>query len=87
MKNMTHDQQRFLTTRELAEHFRISVRSVHRWKNEGILPFYRIGPRMIRFDLDEGNQALGIEKEDTPYDSHSTGKSSFRRRRQHHHPV
>jgi excisionase family DNA binding protein len=36
-----------------AEHLGVSERSIRRWIAEGLLPAYRVGPTLIRLDLDD----------------------------------
>lgn len=38
---------------EGAERYGISTRSIYRYIAAGLLPAYRIGPRMLRIDLDD----------------------------------
>jgi excisionase family DNA binding protein len=47
--------------KELAKHFNVSPRTVQRWRNDRILPFYRIG-NVILFDLAEADRALAAFK-------------------------
>jgi len=39
------------TVKELSEELGISPRTVFAWKKERGLPFLRLGPRLIRFDI------------------------------------
>ena len=43
---------RFLTAKDIAERFQVSVRVVYLWVDQGQLPSIRIGPRLIRFTED-----------------------------------
>ena len=41
-----------LTRKEVADFLKMSVVSVNKYVREGRIPFYRIGPRSVRFDSD-----------------------------------
>lgn len=40
--------EKLLTIGEVAKHFRVSVRTVRYWTDQGLLPAYRLGPRCDR---------------------------------------
>lgn len=42
-----------ITFQEGAERADVTVRTLHNWANEGRLTKYRIGPRLVRIDLNE----------------------------------
>jgi len=44
--------QDLFNTNELADSLGISPRTVYAWRRERGLPFVRVGPRLIRFDVD-----------------------------------
>jgi excisionase family DNA binding protein len=44
--------------KELAKFLKCSVPTVSKWKNEGIIPYYEIGPRKIQFDSEKVLDAL-----------------------------
>jgi len=44
--------QDLFTTSELADLLGISPRTVYAWRKERGLPFFRVGPRLIRFNVD-----------------------------------
>ncbi|MFF7139576.1 helix-turn-helix domain-containing protein [Streptomyces sp. NPDC008196] len=50
MQTQTEIDGEWLTVREVAEHFRVSERTVNRWALSGLLRVRRIGPtgRLIR---------------------------------------
>jgi excisionase family DNA binding protein len=51
--------QRANATRgEAAAEFRVSTRTVDKWVAQKKIPFFRLSPRMVRFDLDEVAAAL-----------------------------
>lgn len=41
-----------ITTKELAKHLGVTEMTILRWRKKG-MPFKKIGPYMVRFDLDE----------------------------------
>ena len=47
-KTETNEQEEFLTVQEAAEFLKVSLVSIHNWKREKNLPFYRLG-RSVRF--------------------------------------
>ena len=50
--------RKFVSERQVADAYGISVRSVHRYINSGRLKAYRVGPKLIRLDADEVERAL-----------------------------
>jgi excisionase family DNA binding protein len=44
---------RYVTPDEAAAHLGISTRTVRRRIADGTIPAYRLGPRLLRIDLDE----------------------------------
>lgn len=51
-QNQKPDHKSFLTTRDVAERLQVSTRTIHNWKNCGMLPYLRISSSVIRFDPD-----------------------------------
>ncbi len=51
-------RRRFVSKKSLAQHFELSLRSVDRLLADGTIRGYRMGPRALRFDLDEVEQTL-----------------------------
>jgi len=49
--------ERWVGKKELAEHFRISVRTTNNWMKGGLLPYIRIG-RSVRFKLSEADETM-----------------------------
>ena len=43
---------------ELAQEQRVSIRTVDQWIADRKIPFRKLSPRMVRFDLDEVARAL-----------------------------
>ncbi|HEY5184938.1 MAG TPA: helix-turn-helix domain-containing protein [Actinomycetes bacterium] len=46
-------RNRFASLAEAADQARVSPRTVRRWVAAGLLPAYRLGPRVLRVDLDD----------------------------------
>lgn len=42
----------------VAEHYHVNENTVHNWIDTGLLTAYRVGPRLIRVDIDEADAAL-----------------------------
>lgn len=49
---------RWATKEEVAQHLRVSVKTVQRMTARGELTAHNIGPRLIRYDLTEIDQML-----------------------------
>jgi hypothetical protein len=47
------------TKRDVAREYRVSVRTVDQWLHDRKIPYLKISPRVIRFDLDAVERALG----------------------------
>jgi excisionase family DNA binding protein len=57
--NATNPQETFISAREIASRFGVSLRTVFRWKEDGLLIGHRIGGgRLVRYRLQEVDQAL-----------------------------
>lgn len=48
----------FLQTPDLAERLNVSTRTIERWRNEGLIPFKKIGRRVVLHRLDDVLKAL-----------------------------
>jgi predicted site-specific integrase-resolvase len=46
------------TKRDIAERYRVAIRTIDRWIAKGIIPVIRISPRCLRFDVARCDQAL-----------------------------
>lgn len=46
------------TVQDAAEYFGVSTRTVRRWLNSGRISGYRVGPTLIRVDLDSLDSAV-----------------------------
>jgi excisionase family DNA binding protein len=51
-----------LTKKELSKYLRCSLPTIDSWMKAGILPYYRVGGKLIRFDMDEVDSSLGFKK-------------------------
>ena len=59
MKNTTAKQSHYLSARDIASRFGVSLRTVFRWKEEGIIVGHRIGGgRLVRYRLEEVEESL-----------------------------
>lgn len=50
--------RRWSTKDEVAEHLRCSTKTVDRLVDSGTITAYPIGPRMVRFDIEEIDQQM-----------------------------
>ncbi len=44
--------EKFLTADELAEHLRVSVHTIRKWRSQEKIPYYKLG-RSVRFRVSE----------------------------------
>ncbi len=51
-----------LTKNELCKYLRCSLPTIDNWMKAGILPYYKVGGKLIRFDIDEVDSSLGFKK-------------------------
>ena len=59
MKEHVTTTNRFVSAAQLAEIFEVSIRTVARWQQEGILRGYKLaGGRACRFNLEEAERAI-----------------------------
>jgi excisionase family DNA binding protein len=49
--------ERWVGKKEMAEHFKISVRTTDNWMKRGLLPYIRIG-KNVRFKLSDVEESL-----------------------------
>lgn len=47
------EQQRLRSVAVAADYADVTTRTVRRWIANGLLPGYRVGPRLIKVDLDD----------------------------------
>jgi excisionase family DNA binding protein len=50
--------RRYASAADAAEYANVSSRTVRRWMANGLLTGYRVGPRLIKYDLDEVDQLI-----------------------------
>ncbi|MGV9745801.1 helix-turn-helix transcriptional regulator [Rhodococcus zopfii] len=50
--------RRNVTVAEAAEHYGLSVKTVRRYIADGRIPAHRLGPKLVRLDLDEVDAVL-----------------------------
>jgi excisionase family DNA binding protein len=50
--------RKYVSERQVAQTYGISMRTVHRYVAQGRLKAYRVGPKLVRFDADEVERAL-----------------------------
>jgi excisionase family DNA binding protein len=55
---LTPAQRANATRGETATELRVSTRTLDKWVSEKKIPFYRLSPRMVRFNVDEVIAAL-----------------------------
>jgi len=58
-------EERFLTMKEVANLMGLDRSTIYNWKRKGLLPYYKIGKRAVRFKLAEVLQWLETQKRDT----------------------
>jgi len=46
-------------TKQLADYFKVTTRTIANWRASGRVPFWRVNPRVIRYLLSEVEAALG----------------------------
>ena len=52
------NRERPVTTRQLADHLRVTTRCLANWRKEGRIPFWRVTPRCLRYCLSDVETAL-----------------------------
>jgi excisionase family DNA binding protein len=52
-----------ITTRQLANYLRVTTRTLANWRKEGRIPYWKIGERVIRYELSAVEAALGKPEE------------------------
>ena len=57
---LDQNRQLFLQTPELAEKLGVSIRTLERWRNDGLIPFKKIGRRVVLHRLDDVLKALKV---------------------------
>lgn len=59
-----HFMRTFLTKQELAELLKVHKRTINNWMRNTIIVYYRVG-NVVRFDLDEVQEALKLHRSAT----------------------
>jgi excisionase family DNA binding protein len=54
------NRQIFLQTPDLAEKLGVSIRTIERWRYDGLIPFKKIGRRVVLHRLDDVLKALKV---------------------------
>jgi len=54
------NRQIFLQTPDLAKRLGVSIRTIERWRYDGLIPFKKIGRRVVLHHLDEVLKALKV---------------------------
>ncbi len=65
--------ERFLTMKEVGDLMGVDRSTIYNWKRRGVLPYYKIGKRAVRFKLTEILQWLDIQKRDSGRDNEGGG--------------
>lgn len=58
LPNRPDPQRCYVDDKRIGEIFGLSTRTIQRYAAQGIIPKYRVGPRVIRFRPDEVERAL-----------------------------
>jgi excisionase family DNA binding protein len=45
--------RRLASVEDAASYANVSTRTVRRWISQGLIPGYRVGPRLVKVDLDD----------------------------------
>lgn len=54
---------RMVGSREVAKAFGVHARTIANWSRRGIIPGYRLSPRVVRFDMEEVREAIKRHQE------------------------
>ena len=57
-------RKRLVSGRELSARLNVPYHTVLHWSRRGNIPRIRIGPKLIRFDLDAVIESLGLDDKD-----------------------
>lgn len=69
-------EERLLTMQQVADLIGVDRCTVYNWKRMGLLPYYKIGKRAVRFKLAEILQWLETQKRDGSGDDRGGGVES-----------
>jgi excisionase family DNA binding protein len=70
------EEDRFLTMEEVGNLIGLDRSTIYNWKRKGLLPYYKLGKRAVRFKLTEILQWLGTQKKDASGDDKGGGVKS-----------
>lgn len=57
---LDQNRQIFFQTPDLAERLGVSIRTIERWRYDGLIPFKKIGRRVVLHRLDDVLKALKV---------------------------
>ena len=60
---MTVAQRRWASKAKLAEHLDVEPETIERYREQGLITAYRLGPRLIRYDIAEVDAMLTANAE------------------------
>jgi DNA-binding transcriptional MerR regulator len=58
MKVLNGEQPKIATTPEMSKLCRVTPRTLAEWRNQGLIPFWRVNSRVIRYPVDDVLRAL-----------------------------
>jgi len=58
MKNSNGEQPKIATTPEMSNLCRVTARTLAEWRKQGLIPFWRVNARVIRYPVDDVMKAL-----------------------------
>lgn len=61
-KDTTSTLDRLLTKEDVAGLFQVTTRAVDNWMKEGVLPYFKIGRRTVRFNMADVKQAIASRR-------------------------
>jgi excisionase family DNA binding protein len=67
------EEEKLLTMQQVGDLIGVDRSTVYNWKRKGLLPYYKIGRRAVRFKLAEILQWLGTQKKNASRDDKGGG--------------
>ncbi len=58
METLTAGATRRATSRQVCERYQVTLRTLQAWRDRGLIPYIRINPRVVRYDLEEVEKAF-----------------------------
>jgi hypothetical protein len=52
------NRERPVTTRQLADHLQVTMRTLANWRKQGLIPYWRLTARALRYELSAVERAL-----------------------------